>query len=177
MKTKIAIPIILLSFSLCAIGCSDLSRGKAKDIILDKKDANWYLITMSASLNSGLGGYDISCNEISSENNNSFKQKLVDAGYLDYKLSYFGLKYFDLTNKILPFKISEQFQGGLYYFKLAEIEDVNITGISGSDNYKEVEFTISYKPNDMGKLVLESSSLNKNKALTFKKFDDGWRIN
>ncbi len=174
MKTNIVFLFILSIMSLSYIGCSDLSRGKAKDLILDKKDAKWNSLTLTASLNNGLGGYDIRCSEMSSKDN--FQQQLIEAGFIKFKTNYFGINYYDLTTNILPFKISEQFDGGFFTFKLADIDDVNITGITGNDVYKNVEFTISYKPNEIGKLVLDPSSLTKQLTLAFKKYDDGWRI-
>ncbi|MGB4577445.1 MAG: hypothetical protein WBI06_11160 [Paludibacter sp.] len=161
--------IILVSISLCFISCSDdLSRRKAKDIILNQKNAGWYTINLSPIYNAGLNSYTFWFNK-------NYEQKLLENGFIKFEMNYFGLDYYSLTDKILQYKITGQSENKIW-FKLADLYDINITGITGNDTYKHVEFNISYTPTDLGKYVLYTSELTKTGSLTFEKYDDGWRL-
>lgn len=165
----ILLPVISLSLVSCT---QNLSRRSAKNIIMKEKNAEWYYLIMNGTYNRGLRCYSISSNEISSKDQVKFEQKLTDAGFIKYEMNYFGLNYYSLTNKILPFKYKTDTN-----FKLAEIDNITIEGISGNADYKQVEFNIIYRPTVIGNLVKDLILLSRKETLSFRKYDDGWRIN
>jgi len=165
MKTRILFSIIFVFISFCFISCSDLSRGKAKDILLGD---NRFNKPNSLPLEQKFGGYGFG---LYSDRN--MEQKLMSNDFIRLKLEYFGLAYYDLTPKCRPYIYNEN---GIEYLKLADVDDIDITGISGNDSYKTVEFTIIYKPNEVGKIALRPDQLNVHRSASFTKYDDGWRM-
>jgi hypothetical protein len=135
---------------------------------LKQKDAGWYTIHLTPIYNAGLNCYYFMYDK-------KYEQKLLANGYIKYEMNYFGLDYYSLTDKILQYKNTGQSQNEIW-FKLADLKNINITGITGSDTYKHVEFTITYTPTQIGKSVLEPSELTKEESLSFEKYDDGWRL-
>jgi hypothetical protein len=77
------------------------------------------------------------------------------------------------TSKILPF-MPENIRNGIVVRNTAKIE---ISGIATSPDKKDaiVEYFQVYEPNEIGTALRLKSVISYNLA-TFKKFDDGWRL-
>lgn len=175
MKTRILFPIILLLISLCFIGCSDLSRGKAKDLILErmnnaapenyKKDERNLTITLKVDPSCGLLRKDedephyleavdmLAKRGYITNNNNNITLHDIIRPYIKTRKSL--LQYIDI--------------------KIGELDEINITGISGSDTYKTVNYIKIYSLNNLGKEISYSGTLSITGRTIFEKYDDGWR--
>lgn len=146
--------------------CGDLSRTKAKNMILNKLE-NGDKIGKTKYINF------INHHGLLSVFGNSaldpYADILLKKGYItttEYKTE------FELTPKGKPY-ISYDFWARL---EIATLKDINILGIKGDSNHKSVEFDIIYTLNSLGEDISYSGSLTTNTTLFFSKYDDGWRI-
>lgn len=107
-------------------------------------------------------------------NRTTFEEPLVENGFIFKSFYYMGLNYYMLSSRLKPFLTG----GNKSYceFEIAKLKEVQITGISGDEYRKEVEFVVVYEPNEVGRFFIPDSELTKKKSRTFKKYDDGWRI-
>jgi len=83
------------------------------------------------------------------------------------------------TGKIGELLKNNQAQGNVGWKNLlvAEISKVIIGGIQQqSDNYVVVECEIIYKKNKIGNILIPTNELRKEARISFKRYDDGWRI-
>jgi hypothetical protein len=99
-----------------------------------------------------------------------FENRLTEQGYITHTQDH----NINLNKKIQPFtKLGSDIE-----IEVATFNDVKITGISGNDNYKHVEFQIFYTLNELGKdISYPSNYLIETSRMDFQKYDDGWRTN
>lgn len=167
---------IILLFSVSSLSCSgDLSRSKASNIILKDIKASEKTIEIILQRQHDLG-YHLGSRF--SWNQKSVEQQLMNHEFIRFRQWYAGLRYFDYTDKIIRHVINERSDPpNFYWIKIAELKDVEITGILGEKNHRRVECVLIYEPNEIGKIILDDSSLREKKTLKFSKYDDGWRLN
>ena len=75
--------------------------------------------------------------------------------------------------EVQPFIYYDNYLVQKVYIILAHVGDINITGISGSDTYKKVEFRITYSLTEVGKDIAYSGSLIRDYQKNFKKYEIG----
>ncbi len=170
INTKGIFTLIIASFLLFTSCGSDLSRKNAKRMLLDKDQAHWHTLTLKARCHHRFYAYQLADNT----GFELFVPKLVENGYLSFNRQIFNITYYNLTNKIMPF--FKEDKGLDKYFVLAELNDIEVSGITGSDSHKTVKYTVTYTANELGNLVLNSTQLTKNRTAYFRKYDDGWRL-
>lgn len=78
-------------------------------------------------------------------------------------------------------KLTEK--GKLYFvngrsFKVGKTEFGSVTGIVESNglNITEVEYTVVYIPNELGRSIFNLQGNTYKRSVSFRKYDDGWRI-
>lgn len=184
MKLKIALPILFLSFIFLE-GCSGLSRGKAKDDILSNiKERNISILipyTNDYCRELACGVYVPGSFGFTPEGQ-QYLNKLISLGYLEKEsrngIVNFAYGKYDIvvpTQKITPFSSYKIYRG--LYVNVAELGDIDITGITGSDNSKNVEYNEIFNLTTLGKEIGYTGNLVYKNHSYFTKYDDGWRSN
>jgi len=99
---------------------------------------------------------------------------LEKAGFLYAHKTTFTEDYYQLSSKLRPFI----FSGNSLYceFEMARLKSIEVTGISGDEYKKAVEYTVIWEPNELGKLLIPISYFTRNLTQHFKLYDDGWRM-
>jgi hypothetical protein len=175
MKTKILLLIISTYVFLCFVGCSGLSRGNAKDIILNSLQNEKITLHLNnfgpnRTLSPYLYGNTANDNDL-------YLNKLISKGYLEQqtRINNFDRQSLPMIvplSKITPFSYYDY---GCLYIIVAKIKDVTITGITGSEDNKIVEFNEFFGLNTLGEDISYSGSLMVHSSRTLQKYDDGWR--
>ncbi len=168
--------LLILLFSISSMSCSsDLSRSSARKIILNDIQTSEKTIDIVLQRQHDLG-YHLGSRFL--WNQQSAEQQLMDHGFIRFRRLYYLVRYFDYTDKIMRHINNERSNPPHYYwFKIAELKDVEITGILGEKNHRRVECVLIYEPNEIGNILLDESDLRKKKTFNFSKYDDGWRLN
>jgi len=172
MKTKNHFSVIILFVFVSSLFCScgNLSRSNAKNLILkqlhsDQSKPIWNresVLFLDFDVNSFTGKIRLGSQQ------KREVELLLKEGYI----TLVNNTNFDLNSKVKPFIT---FNNGCYII-FATMKDVNITGITGDDKYKEVQYEIIYTLNSLGEDISYSRGLTRQKSIRFRKFDDGWRI-
>ena len=169
------ISVLLLS------SCNDLSRSRAKKLVLSNTKSKDLVIQFNVEYTTGRIIKEPRFGEVVNLNN------LINKGYL--KLDEDN-RHVILTDKVVPFTKHEgnSTMGREIWISVANFKDVIITGIKGNDKYKKVEYKKIYKLNALGQEINfnESSSYSNrykdnngdiiyDSEMRFEKYDDGWR--
>ena len=170
MKTKNHFSVIILFVFVSSLFCScgNLSRSKAKNLILKQLNSDQSKPIWNRDSEIVL---DFPTYFGRIETSFPFKQEtnmLVKKGYI----TLYGSNNFSLNPKIRPYVTINR---GCY-ISIGTAKDINITGISGEDNYREVVYDIIFTLNPLGEDISYSRGLTRQKSIRFRKFDDGWRI-
>jgi len=170
MKTKNRLFVIILfvvsSCLLCS--CGNLSRSKAKNLILQQLNSDQ---SKPIWTRESLIVLDFPTYFGRIETSSPFKQEtemLVNKGYITMS----GRNVFVLNPRIKPYVTMDTGCN----ITIGNAKDVNITGISGDGNYREVVYDIIYTLNPLGEDISYSRGLSRQKSIRFRKYDDGWRI-
>jgi len=171
--------VIFFSSAFLFSSCNNLSRGKAKKLVLSKIDKDDLVIQFNVEYTTGRIIKEPRFGQGVNLNN------LINKGYL--KLDEDN-RHVILTDKVLPFSKKINNMGREIWISVANFKDVNITGIQGSDKLKKVEYEKIYKLNALGQEINfnANSSYSKryknsdgdivyNGSKQFEKYDDGWR--
>lgn len=164
----------ILIFAIILSGCGDLSRNKAKSIIFEKINSDKYRKNIVLK-------YHISTfnGKIRIETDEDLKNAklLENNGYIkiEYGSDKYSYNHISLLPKIQPFVYIDGGITSTVWIKIAELEDVVITGISGENNYRRVEYTFYYKLNEVGRAISYSNKLTFSEYNRLEKYDDGWR--
>lgn len=169
--------------SLINYSCGDLSRSKAKELLL--KDKNFkskiYIGDLSKPAcveefafkwNSGRPTYNDDWNNVI--------KLLIQKDYFKLtKLSrsmcgdWGEVECIIPANKTLPYLYEDSGNEG--FLCLAEKSDIIVTGITGTNDRKTVKFDIIYSLNAIGREVNYPKELIVHDSEVFIKYDDGWR--
>ena len=159
----------MISILLCIVitGCNELSRSKAKKVVLERINSDNHLKNLFISYIAYNQGIQVSGSELE-------QAKLLEqAGYVT--ITYNSPVRYDMMYplpKIEPYLFIEGYNARLI---VATLNDINITGISGSDNYKKVEYICFYSITEVGQLLSYQGNLSFTSSMSLKKYDDGWR--
>lgn len=161
----------IITFSLCVItiGCNDLSRNEAKSIILERIKSDNKLLHITYDFPSW--NYGIEVEEYQYEN----AKILEKAGYItivDKSENWASKTTMTLQPKIGPFYF---YSPPYVCIILASVKDIVITGISGDDSQKKVEYTRIYSESEINKLINVEKDFSSNHYIVLYKYDDGWR--
>jgi hypothetical protein len=161
--------MIAIIISIALTGCNDLSRSKAKRIALERINSNNHLKYLTINYTAERRGIHVSGSELE-------QAKLLEqAGYVSITYNSRDRYYYDFMNplpKIEPFIYLEGYNARII---VATLKDINITGLTGSDNYKKVEYEINYSLTEVGQLLSYSERLSFKNNMDLTKYDDGWR--
>lgn len=169
MKLKTLFQIFPVLFYLLLItGCTGLSRGKTKQIIERSLKPEYINLSIQFHVDANTGtiqdGWDIW----------TFKEAesaLLKKGYITVSNGNI-----QLTSKIMPFTITGRSGAGMGYFTtIATFDHVVVTGITGSDDYRTVEYNLVYKRNALGNDIMFPRRLIFSQKMQLRKYDDGWR--
>jgi hypothetical protein len=171
---------VFLSSAFLFSSCNNLSRGKAKKLVLSNIKTDDLVIQFETDFTTGRIRKEPRFGEGVNLDN------LINEGYL--KLD--GDKnHVILTDKVLPFTQKLNVMGTLeIWISVANFSDVKITGIIGNDKFKKVEYKKIFKLNSLGQEINYNTSsafnsLHKdnngdifyNTSTKLTKYDDGWR--
>lgn len=156
---------------------SDLSRSEAKKQILENIPENWKIFKIQF-------GRDYSTGSIKDVYRSSLDNGLPDGSgevlnkTIDVFLSKNPIVESEWNPLLAPF-VGVDPTGFRYEIPLAEANDIEISGISGSknDSYRQVEFYVVYKWNYLATNLGFNHDVKIKRSLNFKKYDDGWRLN
>ena len=82
-----------------------------------------------------------------------------------------------LNEKILPYVIKKTYISECVHIIIGEFENIKITGVEDESEFKKtVHFEVNYKKNEIGAYFDNPSMFVIQDDVSFKKFDDGWRI-
>ena len=160
--------ILSISLSIILSGCGNLTRNKAKTIIIEKMKSDKYcksiVLTYDISPFNGKieGGYDLETDKL-----------LEKSGYITIDSNNYNIT---LLPKIQPFVYIDSGITSAVWISVATLSNVEITGISGEDNYRRVEYIRYYSLNEVGRAISYSKDLTFEGSISFTKYDDGWRI-
>jgi len=170
MKTKnhffVIILFVITSCILCS--CGNLSRSKAKNLILQQLNSDQ---SKPIWTRESLIVLDFPRHFGRIETSFPFKQEtemLVNKGYITMT----GRNVFVLNPKIKPYVTMDTGCN----ITIGNARDVIITGITGDSKYKEVQYQIVYILNPLGEDISYSRGLTRQKSIRLRKYDDGWRI-
>jgi hypothetical protein len=158
---------IFLSSAFLFSSCNNLSRGKAKKIVLSKIEKDGLYINLAHQRN---GRISKSRNYASEQSLN----KLIDKGYVTLDNDN---EHITLANKVRPYTKTKGIDPyhQITYIYVANFKDINITGIKGNDNHKRVEYQEIFELNALGKEINWHGGLFRNQHIDLQKYDDGWR--
>jgi hypothetical protein len=162
--------LLIVSLFFLSSCSSNLSRNKAEKMLLENKEASWHTLTINANYHKNFDAY----NFVYNFNWEQFVPKLVENGYLSFNRQYYNVTYYSLSSKFI--KYIKDDKGSTKTFLIAELKDIEITGITGDDTYKSVNYTVTYTANEIGVFVLNSTETTKDRTADFRKYDDGWRL-
>lgn len=176
MKNSTTILLILL-LTLCLSCSNDLSRNDARKIILKNIPNEWQTFKLTFERNYSNG-------KIRKAYRAPVDNNLPDSfsGVLNKTIDLFLSKnpiVEEEWNPLLAPFVETDPRGFWYYVSLADANDIEVTGISGSkdDSYRKVNFNIIYKWNYNATNLGFNYDLKIERSLDFKKYDDGWRLN
>ena len=176
MKNYTTIILILLSVTL--FNCSnDLSRSEARKQILENIPKNLQIFQLQFGRGYTTGRiqdvYRSSLDNGIPEGSGEILNKTIDLFLTKNPIVE------SEWNPLLAPYVGIDRTGFRYVIPLAEANDIEILGISGSSNdtYREVEFNIIYKWNYLATNLGFDYDLKLKSRLNFKKYDDGWRVN
>lgn len=177
LKSRKQIYIIMKSFNILVLAtflcsaflfssCNNLSRGKAKKIVLSKikKDD----LHISFYFSSFYGGIQKEQSFTSKGNLN----ELIERGYVTLDDDN---RHITLTDKVMPFTTVERNSYGYVHISVASFKDIKITGIKGNDNLKRVEYQKIYELNALGKEINYNDKIVIKNHTDLQKYDDVWR--
>jgi hypothetical protein len=175
MKNYTTIILILLSFML--FNCSrDLSRSEARKQILGNIPKHLQIFQLQFRRGYTTGSiqdvYRSSLDNGMPEGSGEILNKTIDLF-----LTKNPIVESEWNPLLAPF-VGTDPSGFRYVIPLAEANDIEILGISGSsnDSYREVEFNVIYKWNYLATSLGFDYDLKLKSRLHFKKYDDGWRL-
>lgn len=162
--------VLVLAIFLCSAflfsSCNNLSRGKAKKIVLSKIKKEDIQITFYVSTFNG---------RIQKEQKFTRKgnlNELIDMGYVTLDNDNLHIT---LTEKVKPYTQIINRMGQEVHISVANFKDIKITGIQGNDNHKRVEYEEIYELNALGKEINYNDKIVFNSSINLQKYDDGWR--
>ncbi len=175
MKTSrifLLLLIIVVSYS-----CSnDLSRDNARKIILSNLEPDHQSLNIlfwKHSANFLPGGYGFTAHRYIDKN---AELTLINNGFIT-DIGPGRSTYYHLSNRLMKHKTDDpSSHRNITVFEVAKFYDVEVTGIAGENNVRRVECVLIYKPNEVGKVMLNDNDLRKHKSFAFQKYDDGWRL-
>lgn len=172
MKTKKLNLILFIMAIFTIISCSvgDLSRNKAHELIVPIVSHETLLISVETETDHF--EWEVPCREL--ERYTSI-DRLVQKGYISLRDKQYVGKMAVFTQKLKPYVLDPNRSWGIRII-VGTMSDIKITGISGDDTRKIVDFEILYTLNELGKDISYNQALSKQRSIIFKKYDDGWRI-
>ena len=164
---NILVLAIFLSSAFLFSSCgNNLSRGKAKKIVLSKVNRDDLKITFYVSTFNG---------RIKKEQKHTRKgnlNELIEKGYVTLDNDN---QHITLTDKVMPYTQIINRMGQEVHISVANFKDIKITGMKGNDNHKRVEYQELYELNALGKEINWHGDLVWNQHTDLQKYDDGWR--
>lgn len=179
MKAIYLISAVLLSMFF--IGCQDLTRYKAKDIIKNSEKASTLKVSYSIfeyyDFASGVkySGYRLSYNI-------EKIRKLEAAGYItiSYVMNDSESAIVQFTEKAKDFvktkTPSPYSQGGNIDLIIGNLDKIKVTGMTKNDDTRyRVEYSSNYKLTPIGEILNDQKYISQNESVVLTKYDDGWR--
>ncbi|MBS4060988.1 MAG: hypothetical protein KG029_11370 [Bacteroidetes bacterium] len=157
---------IFLSSAFLFSSCNNLSREKAKKIVLSKIKKDDRVIIFHVSMSRGR------IEKVTINTGRENLTKLIEKGYVTLDNDNYHIT---LTDKVKPYTQIINRMGQEVHISVANFKDINITGIQGNDNYKKVEYEVIYELNALGKEINYAENIIWNDDMDLQKYDDGWR--
>lgn len=173
MKTSQIFYLLLLI--MVSYSCSnDLSRDNAAKIILDNLEPEHQSLTIKFwkhNANFLPGGYGYTATL-----DGNAQSALIAHGFITH-VGPSRLTHYHLSNRLMQYEIIDETPRYVTtVIEVANIDGVEVTGIAGENDVRQVECVIIYKPNEVGTVMLSDNDLRKQMSFTFQKYDDGWRL-
>jgi len=164
---NVLILAIFFGSAFLFFSCNNLSRGKAKKVILSKIKKDDLAIKFD------IGYYTGRIEKKQKTTRKGNLNELIEKGYVTLDEDN---KHISLTNKISPFTSRINMTGGATLkISVAKFKDIKVTGIRGGDNNASVEYQKIYELNSLGKEINYNENLVFNESMSLHKYDDGWR--
>jgi hypothetical protein len=171
--------LALVVFFLCSCSSKELTREKAKQALLDK----YHFPNHEEKEFQAFMGYDATPKE------RRPWDQLVQEGLLSYQTGESGWYLFaSITDKGMEYVTSQRKEGpfgnkafgmtNVYKLRTCEVSFLNVTGIQQipNENKAEVVYSVQISPTPFGKHLFKLSDGELSRKATFKKYDDGWRL-
>jgi len=171
MKHLISIILVLLTVFFISCKSNELTREKAKELILAKASfPTTEKGEFQSSSYNALVGLDVPKFE-----------KLKQAGVITYNHDgwYLTAEFTDLGKTFIMGPVTKgNYADKFVDVKTAEINFGEVTGIKSfpEQNMAEVTYTINKKLTPFGLYLFNQKDGLVNKKATFQKYDDGWRL-